>query len=124
RPRVVYLKRGVADPHHVLMHELGHVFDMAVLRDADRARFRAIMHRPAGQWWVGDPPLGEWFAESYSWCARYATPGPSQRTTALYGYRPTRTQYGRACALIRSAAARNRSAPPPSAAPPVVTGDP
>jgi hypothetical protein len=125
RPRVVYLQRDLPDVRHVLLHELGHVFDIAVLRDADRRRFRAIMRRPAWRWWAGRTPLAEWFAESYSWCARHARLVPLERTTAIYGYHPSASQYGRVCALIRSAAARNRSAPPPPAtAPPVVTGDP
>jgi hypothetical protein len=122
RPRVVYLKRGLAG-QHVLLHELGHVFDLNVMTDTDRARFRAIMHRPAWQWWAGRTPLAEWFAEGYSWCARYRRVVSVTRY-ALYGYHPTSTQYGRVCALIRSAAAHNRSAPRPPKAPPVVTGDP
>jgi hypothetical protein len=125
RPRVVYLKRGLPDARHVLLHELGHAFDLLVLRQADRVRFRAIMRRPAWQWWTGRTPLAEWFAESYSWCARYARLVPLERTTAIYGYHPSATQYARVCALIRSAAAHNRRAvPPPAPAPPVVSGDP
>src|SRR5262249_47861845 len=87
-PRVVFLARGVADVRHVLLPELGHVFDLAVLRDADRARFRTIMRRPAWGWWTGRTPLAEWFAESYSWCARYARLVRRERATALYRYRP------------------------------------
>jgi hypothetical protein len=68
------------------------VFDLAVLDDRDRARFRAIMHRPGWQWWTGRTPLAEWFAEGYSWCARYARMASVGRY-ALYRYRPTKTEY-------------------------------
>jgi hypothetical protein len=33
------------------LHELGHVFDMSVMTDADRARFTAIIHDPR-PWYV------------------------------------------------------------------------
>jgi hypothetical protein len=36
RPREVYLRRDVRDPHAVLLHELGHVYDLTVLSDRDR----------------------------------------------------------------------------------------
>jgi hypothetical protein len=123
QPRVVYLKRGVASARGVLMHELGHVFDLVVLNDRDRDRFQTIMHRPAWHWWSGSTPLAEWFAEGYSWCARYSRMASVARY-AIYHYRPTSTQYSRVCALIRSAAAHNRAGAPPAQAPPVVTGDP
>jgi hypothetical protein len=122
QPRVIYLAPRLASARGVLLHELGHVFDLAVLNDRDRARFRTIMQRPAWQWWTGTTPLAEWFAEGYSWCARYA-PTAVAASDALYRYRPTTTQYHRVCALIRSAAAHNRT-PAPAQAPPVITGDP
>jgi hypothetical protein len=88
----------------VPLHELGHVFDLSVLDDRDRARFGTIMHRPGWEWWTGRTPLAEWFAEGYSWCARYARMASVGRHT-LYRYRPTKTEYTRVCALIRSAVA-------------------
>src|SRR3954451_12937421 len=51
RPRVVYLKRGLRNPRGVLLHELGHVYDLTVLSNGDRGRFRKIMRRPHARWW-------------------------------------------------------------------------
>lgn len=122
RPRVVYLKRGLKNPRGVLLHELGHVYDLTVLNNADRGQFRRIMRRPNAQWWNGDPPLAEWFAEGYSWCARYARI-VSIRRYAIYHYRPTAAQHRQLCELIKRAAG-DRTPPTPPKAPPVVTGDP
>jgi hypothetical protein len=122
-PRVIYVKRGLRNPRGIMLHELGHVYDMLVMSDRDRDRFRRIMRQPASrQWWIGGTPLAEWFAEAYSWCARYAHIVSIKRY-ALYRYRPTPTQHTRACALIKSAA-RDNTPPVPPPAPPVVTGDP
>src|SRR6185312_4473033 len=98
--------------------------DLTVLNDSDRADFRRIFHIPASRkWWSGSTPLAEWFAEGYSWCARYSRVTSVSRY-ALYHYHPTHRQYGRVCAPIRSAAAHNTAPAPPTQAPPVVTGDP
>src|SRR4051812_36386216 len=123
RPRVVYLKRGLRNPRGVLLHELGHVYDLAVMSDADRERFRKIMGQPVSRkWWTGATPLAEWFAEGYSWCARYSHIVSIERY-AIYHYRPSGFQHRRVCALI-TAAARDRTPPAPPNAPPVVSGDP
>lgn len=141
RPRVVYLRSGLRDPRGVLLHELGHLYDLRVLNDRDRRRFRRIMHRPVGvRWWRGRGAPAELFAEAYSWCARYARIVSIARYSS-YGYRPTARQHAAICALIRrSAADRLPSVPalgpplvtaphalppaPPSAEPGVVPGDP
>ncbi len=123
RPRVVYLRRDVRDPHAVLLHELGHVYDLTVLSDRDRSSVRAIFGVPAGRrWWSGQTPLAEWFAEGYSWCARQSRIS-SIRGAALYRYDPTPSQHRRLCSLIRRAA-RDRTPPKPPPAPPAVTDDP
>lgn len=122
-PRVIYVQRGLRNPRGVMLHELGHVYDMLVMSYRDRDRFRRIMRQPGSrQWWIGRTPLAEWFAEAYSWCARYAHIVSIKRY-ALYRYRPTPTQHTRACTLIKSAA-RDRTPPQPPPVPPVVTGDP
>jgi hypothetical protein len=73
RPRVIYLRSGLRDPRGVLLHELGHVYDLRVLNNRDRGRFRRIMGRSAKRrWWRGSLPPAEQFAEANSWCARYA----------------------------------------------------
>jgi hypothetical protein len=122
-PRVVYLKNGLVNPRAVLLHELGHVYDLTVLNDSDRADFRKIFHIPASRaWWSGKIPPAEWFAEGYSWCARYKRI-VSVRRYAIYHYDPTPTEHSRLCALIKRAA---RDSTPPKAppAPPILDGDP
>jgi hypothetical protein len=122
-PRVVYLRRGVHDGQGVLLHELGHVFDLLVLSNRDRGRFRHIMGAPASRrWWSGRTPLAEWFAEGYSWCARYARIASLERY-AIYHYRPTARQHREVCALIRDAGS-DHTPPQPPPSPPVVSGDP
>jgi hypothetical protein len=120
-PRVIYLKRKLDHPRSTLLHELGHVYDLTVLNNSDRARFRRIM-RSHLKWWAGKPPLAERFAEGYSWCARYARIA-SIRRYAIYHYHPTAKQHREVCALIKSAA-RDRTPPTPPTQPPKVTGDP
>src|SRR4051794_22115269 len=122
QPRVVYLKRGISNPRGVLLHELGHVYDLTVLSDADRGGFRKIMGASHTRWWSGKRPLAEWFAEAYSWCARYARI-VSVKRYAIYEYDPTPGQHRKTCSLIK-VAARDRTPPVPPKAPPVVTGDP
>lgn len=123
RPREVYLRRTARDPRAVLLHELGHVYDLTVLSDRDRLRFRAIMGVPARrEWWAGEIPLAEWFAEGYSWCARRARITTIERY-AIYSYDPTPRQHKQLCALITTAA-RDNTPPKPPPAPPSVTRDP
>jgi hypothetical protein len=122
RPRVIYLKRGLQHPRSVMLHELGHVYDLTGLSNKDRGRFRKIMRQPRAKWWKGKRPLAEWFAEGYSWCARYSRI-VSIRRYAIYRYRPTAAQHRQVCALIKRAA-RDRTPPTLPAAPPVVAGDP
>jgi hypothetical protein len=121
-PRVIYLRRGMTHPRGVMLHELGHVYDLTVMSNADRGGFRRIMRRPHAQWWKGKIPLAEWFAEAYSWCARYSRI-ESVADYAIYDYDPTPAQHRSTCALIKRAA-RDKTPPKPPSAPPVVTGDP
>jgi hypothetical protein len=141
RPRVIYLRRGLNDPRGVLLHELGHLYDIRVLNNRDRARFRRILGRSAKrQWWRGSRPLAELFAEAYSWCARYARIVSISRYSS-YAYRPTARQHRAICALILKVALDRAPAvpapkaptvtgphapppPPPSTDPGVVPGDP
>jgi hypothetical protein len=57
QPRVVYLKRNLQHPRGVMLHELGHVYDLTVLSNRDRGEFRRVMNRPHSQWWKGSIPL-------------------------------------------------------------------
>ena len=138
---MVYLRAGLQDPRGVLLHELGHLYDLRVLNHRDRGRFRRILGRSAKRrWWRGSRPLAEQFAEAYSWCARYARIVSIARYSS-YDYRPTGRQHRRICALILRAAADRTPArapvrpplvtaphapppAPPSTAPGVVLGDP
>lgn len=140
RPRTIWLKPGVDDPRGVLLHELGHVYDLAVLNNRDRGRFRRIMGRRRTRWWKGSLPLAEQFAEAYSWCARYARIVSISRYSS-YRYRPTSRQHKAICRLVVRAARDRDPArkpdgapavtgphppppPPPSTDPGVVPGDP
>ena len=53
QPRVVYLKPGLTHPRAVMLHELGHVYDLTVFSNADRGMFRRIMKVPHRRWWSG-----------------------------------------------------------------------
>jgi hypothetical protein len=122
RPRTIFLRPGLRDPRGVLLHELGHVYDLRVMNNRDRGRFRRIVgaRRSARKWWRGSRPLAEQFAEAYSWCARYARIVSIKRYST-YAYRPSARQHRRICALIvRAAGDRAPSVAAPQ--PPVVTG--
>jgi hypothetical protein len=89
-------------------HELGHIFDAAVMTDLPRLRFAAVMHLSGP--WVAAPytnPPGEQFAEGYALCARHRT------IRGIWGggylYTPDAQQHRRVCALIRQAAVTQRS---------------
>ena len=140
RPRTIFVRPGLRDPRGVLLHELGHVYDLTVMNNRDRGAFRRIMRRSKAKWWRGSEPLAEQFAEAYSWCARYARIVSIARYSS-YDYRPTARQHKRICKLVRSAAGDRRAAakppalpvvtrphdpppPPPSSAPGTVPGDP
>ncbi len=140
RPRRIFIRPGGRDPRGVLLHELGHSYDLTVMNNRDRGRFRRIMRASARKWWAGGRPLAEQFAEAYSWCARYARIVSITRYSS-YRYRPTPKQHRRVCRLILRVAgdgAPSKKPPdapvvtrphaPPAAPPPpapgVVPGDP
>jgi hypothetical protein len=119
-PKTIWIRPGIADPRGVLLHELGHVYDLLVMGPHDRRAFRRIFHdRRTRSWWQSHPPLAEWFAEGYSYCARYARIVSVARY-ASYDYDPTPREHRELCRLIvRAAVDQHPSAPPPR--PPVVT---
>jgi hypothetical protein len=122
-PRTIWIRLGAGDPKGTLLHELGHVFDLVVMSNRDRTAVERILHRTHRSWWTGSIPTAEWFAEGYSWCARYARIA-SLRRYASYRYRPTASQHRRLCALIVRAA-RDRGRPQPApATPPTTRSDP
>jgi hypothetical protein len=124
RPKDIYLKRGVSRVRSVLLHELGHLFDLRVMNNSDRGRFRRILRQPKKRtWWKGTIPLAEQFAEAYSFCARYRKIMSIARF-ATYRYRPTSRQHVSACALIRRAASDRKKAKPPTLLPRFTKPDP
>lgn len=86
-----------------LLHELGHVFDQAVMTPRARSRFQALSRRP-GAWAAaaGGDSAEEQFAEAYALCAQ------RRRLTStwfgMYDWTPTPRRHARTCALIRAAA--------------------
>ena len=123
RPRTIYIRPGVRSPRSVLLHELGHLFDLRVMNNGDRGRFRRIMRATRRKWWAGRIPLAEQFAEAYSFCARYRRIVAIGRY-ATYDYGPSRRQHRSVCALIVAAARDAAPAVPAPQAPPVTRADP
>jgi len=125
RPRTIHLRREARRPRWVFLHELGHVFDLTVMRPRDRRAFKRAQGRPRAAWWRGGHPLGEWFAEAYSLCARYGSSTRAAQAATTYSYRPTARRHRASCAVIREAAREPRRRPrPPRHAPPRVTEPP
>ena len=123
RPRTIYIRPGVRQARSVLLHELGHLFDLRVMNNRDRGRFRRIVRAPRRKWWAGKVPLAEQFAEAYSFCARYRRIVSIGRY-ASYDYGPSRRQHRSVCALIVAAARDRAPAAPAPQAPPVTRADP
>jgi hypothetical protein len=97
--REIALSPDWANPH-VLLHELGHLFD-----DEMPAWARTEFLRLTGpRAWLADPatnPASEQFAEAYSLCARKRV--IRTRTFAAYRWAPTPLAHLRACSIIRRA---------------------
>jgi hypothetical protein len=123
RPRTIYLRRGLQRPRSVLLHEMGHLFDLRVMNNGDRGRFRKILGAHKRRWWAGKIPLAEQFAEAYSFCARYDRIVSIARYSN-YHYRPTRAEHKKICALIVKAADDGKRPAPPPQAPVVTRADP
>jgi hypothetical protein len=119
-----WVDRSLVPTVRVLLHELGHLFDLRKLNNSDRGRFRRILRQPkTRQWWKGTIPLAEQFAEAYSFCARYRTIVSIARF-ATYHYRPTSRQHVSACTLMRRAARDRRPPVPPRVIPIYTKPDP
>lgn len=128
RPRTLYVRPGARNPKSVLYHELGHTFDLLILRNRDRSAFKRAL-KLRGRWFRGAVPPSELFAEAYALCARFGTRRPATSrlgwTRSVYGYRPTRAQHRSVCRIIARAGARSAPRPqPPANAPPVIEQKP
>jgi hypothetical protein len=120
RPRVIYLNRNLSEPRRLLYHELGHTFDLLVLNQRERTRFKRIVGIRRHGWFRGALPPAEWFADGYASCAVRLRLRHAIRPTP-YGYAPPRLRHARVCALIRAAARpRGRGPQRPSNPPPVI----
>jgi hypothetical protein len=124
RPRKIYIRPDVDTPRSLLLHELGHVYDLLVLSRRDRRHFKKIFPKRLrrGWWHARGVPMAEWFAESYSFCARYEKIR-SLEDYASYRYRPKPRHHRKACALIERAAIDSQPPEPPRNPPPA-TPDP
>ena len=117
----LYLRRRLHDRRGVFYHELGHLFDLRVMRRRHRRAFKRIFGLKRGAWFGGRRPPGEQFAEAYSYCARHRRIRRTRISSrARYGYRATPAQHRAVCALIGTAAAKPPRRPDPPKAPPVI----
>ena len=123
RRRTVYINRRRAKLPVTLYHELGHLFDLRVLNNRERNRFKRIVDRPRRAWYAGANPTSEWFAEAYAFCARYQRIR-SIHKYAVYGYNPTPDEHRAACRLVKRAAAPRSQPPQPAPNTPPVTSEP
>ena len=124
RPGRLYLAARLRNPRRLLYHELGHVFDLRVLNNAERRGFKRIMGIRRRGWYGGVLPPAEWFADGYAGCAYRARIRRRQRTSA-YGYQPTARQHRRVCLLItRAAEPRGRRPQRPKNPPAVIEAEP
>lgn len=127
RPRRLYIRRNARSPKAVLYHELGHTFDLTLLRRRDRTKFRRIVHMKDRRWFQGAQPPSELFAEAYALCARFGVRRPPARrlgwTHSVYGFKPSRKQHAAVCKLVSDAGGERRQRqnpkpqPPPNAPP-------
>ncbi len=130
RPRRVYINPSARNPRAVVYHELGHSFDLVMLRTRHRRALKRVMGlRRPGWFHGGRVSASELFAEAYALCARFGVRRPSAArlgyTGSVYGYRPSRRRHRSVCRLIvrvgtpRGGRPAPQSGPPPGA-PPVV----
>ncbi len=122
RTRTIFMRRGLRAPREVMLHELGHLFDLRVLGRADRRAFKRVMGRPRARWFRGLNPPAEQFAEAYALCAlRTRLKG---RVTGGYGFRTGPLRHRRSCALIQRTVRPESPPPSPPPNPPPVSHPP
>src|SRR3954469_11220722 len=87
---------------HVLLHEMGHIFD-DLMPDWARGRFRGMIIRRPMIWTAanqGAPP-NEQFAEAYALCARKLA--IRRQASEGYHYSPSPKMHRKVCALVNAA---------------------
>jgi hypothetical protein len=123
RPRRLYLDAERAALPATLYHELGHLYDMHVLRHEHRRRFKGHVGKRERGWFRGPNPASEQFAEAYSFCARYRRIH-SLRGHTTYGYDPSPKEFEKTCRMIRNASRTPKPPQPPPNPPSQPTNDP
>ena len=126
RPRRIYVAPAARNPRAVAYHEMGHSFDVLVMRARDRRAFKRLAGLHRRGWYTGSPVApSELFAEAYALCARFGPRRPAASrlgyTRSTYGYRPSRRRHRAACLMITRVGrrARRRAPAPAPGAPPV-----
>lgn len=124
RPRRLYVSPGARNPSSVVYHEMGHSFDLLVMRTRHRRAFKRTLGLRRPGWYNGAISPSELFAEAYALCARFGARRPASSklgyTGSVYGYRPSRRQHRTICRMIirvGTPTRRGRPAPPPAPAP-------
>jgi hypothetical protein len=102
-PRRIYLRPDSRWSRITLYHELGHMFDLELMDEADRRRFASLLGQPGQGWWDGEEPPAERFAEAYALCSRYRRLRAMPSWTG-YGYGLSPRHHRRLCRRIRAAA--------------------
>jgi hypothetical protein len=97
----IQLSPGWANKH-VLLHEVGHVFD-DLMPDWARGRFRSMVIRKPMIWTAanGGAPPNEQFAEAYSLCASKLS--LKRQAFEGYHYSPSPKLHRKVCSLINAA---------------------
>jgi hypothetical protein len=97
----IQLSPGWANKH-VLLHEMGHIFD-DLMPDWARGRFRGMVVGKPMIWTAanGGGPPNEQFAEAYALCATRLS--LKRQAFESYHYEPTPRQHRKVCALIDAA---------------------
>ena len=122
RKSTIYMKRRTSHTREVLLHELGHLFDLRVLGRADRRDFKRIMGRPRRSWYRGVNPPAEQFAEAYALCALRKR--INRRVTGGYGFKTGPQRHRRSCAVITRTVTPKSPPPAPPPNPPPVSQPP
>ena len=125
QPRRLYMRAGAPNPQGIIYHELGHSFDLTLLRPRGRRAFKRTLKLSGGGWFSGGRQPAELFAEAYALCSRFGMKRPAANelgwTGSVYRYRPSRRQHRAACRIIAAAGAkRRRRAQPAPDTPPVI----
>ena len=116
RPRTIYLRPGLRHPRAVLLHELGHLYDLRVMNNGDRGGSAASCAQAGAHGGPADPARR---AVRRGLLVLRALP-PHRLDRALLDLRlpASRRQHAKVCALVLDAAVDRRPSAPPPRRPP------